>query len=55
MFQRKKLGAPVQRGSVTSRVVKLFNDLTRQDHLGKPKHIGMFAGSLLERNLWDHK
>ena len=31
MFQRKKLGAPVQRGSVTSRVVKLFNDQTRQD------------------------
>jgi hypothetical protein len=39
---------------ITVLVLGLFDLLTRHYSLHSPEHVGMFAGSLLQRGDWDH-
>jgi hypothetical protein len=39
---------------ITIVVLGLLALLTRHYALHKPEHVGMFAGSLLQRGDWDH-
>jgi hypothetical protein len=39
---------------VTAAVLGWFALLTRHYSLHRPEHVGMFAGSLLQRGDWDH-
>ena len=42
------------RGRLTVAVLSLLTLLTRHYSLQAPVHVGMFAGSLLQRGDWDH-
>ena len=39
---------------ITEVAIHWFELLTRHYQLHQPKHVGMFAGSLLQREDWDH-
>ena len=39
---------------ITVIVRELFTRLTKHHSLQQPVHVGMFAGSLLQRDNWDH-
>ena len=39
---------------VTAVLLGLFALLTKHHALQQPVHVGMFAGSLLQRDIWDH-
>ncbi|GEM_PF-6730061 len=43
-----------QRGRLTVAVLNLLTLLTKHYSLQQPVHVGMFAGSLLQRGDWDH-
>ena len=43
-----------KRGRLTLAVLNLLNLLTKHYSLQPPVHVGMFAGSLLQRGDWDH-
>ncbi len=46
--------APSKHWRVTSALLGLFALLTKHHALQQPVHVGMFAGSLLQRDGWDH-
>jgi hypothetical protein len=43
-----------RRWRITAIVFGVFAVLTKHYPLQKPVHVGMFAGSLLQRGDWDH-
>ena len=43
-----------RRWRITVAVLSLFTLLTKHHSLHQPEHVGMFAGSLLQRGDWDH-
>jgi hypothetical protein len=47
-------GASFRRWRVTLAVLGLLTLLTKHYPLQNPVHVGMFAGSLLQRGDWDH-
>jgi hypothetical protein len=51
-FAPAKASAPHWR--ITTLAVKVLAALTKPHQLQRPEHIGMFAGSLLRRDDWDH-
>jgi hypothetical protein len=42
------------RWRITLAVLSLFTLITKHHSLHQPEHVGMFAGSLLQRGDWDH-
>ena len=46
--------APSKHWRVTVALLGLFTLLTKHHALQQPVHVGMFAGSLLQRDGWDH-
>jgi hypothetical protein len=43
-----------RRWRITIAVLSLLALVTKHYPLQKPVHVGMFAGSLLQRDNWDH-
>lgn len=46
--------APTRHWRITLIALGLFAVLTKHYSLHQPEHVGMFAGSLLQRSDWDH-
>jgi hypothetical protein len=42
------------RWRITLAVLSLLTLITKHHSLHQPEHVGMFAGSLLQRGDWDH-
>jgi hypothetical protein len=47
-------GASFRRWRITLAALGLLTLLTKHYPLQNPVHVGMFAGSLLQRDDWDH-
>jgi len=54
MLDFKAAIAASHRWRITVALLALFTVLTKHHSLQKPVHVGMFAGSLLQRGDWDH-
>jgi hypothetical protein len=54
MLDSPAVAAVSRHWRITAIVLSLFAVLTRHYPLQKPVHVGMFAGSLLQRGDWDH-
>ena len=50
----KNMSANSAHWPLTLALLGLFNLLTKHYALHQPEHVGMFAGSLLQRQDWDH-
>ena len=50
----KTTSAASRRWRITIIALGLLSALTRHYSLHSPEHVGMFAGSLLQRGDWDH-
>lgn len=46
--------APVHHWRITDLAIRWLAILTAHHQLHAPEHVGMFAGSLLAREDWDH-
>jgi hypothetical protein len=46
--------ANIRSWRITLAVLSLLSLLIKHYPLHKPEHVGMFAGSLLQRGDWDH-
>jgi hypothetical protein len=54
MLNKKTTKTAASRWRITVIVLSLLTLLTRHYSLHSPEHVGMFAGSLLQRGDWDH-
>ena len=53
--KNKTTNAASRHWPITIAVLGLLALLTKHHSLHQPEHIGMFAGSLLQRGDWDHR
>jgi hypothetical protein len=54
MSETPPLATVTRRWRITLAVLGVLALLTKHYPLHKPEHVGMFAGSLLQRGDWDH-
>jgi hypothetical protein len=54
MSESQTSATVTRRWRITIAMLGLLALLTKHYPLHKPEHIGMFAGSLLQRGDWDH-
>lgn len=54
MFKSTPTAAALRHWRLAAVLVSVFTVITKHYPLQKPAHVGMFAGSLLQRGDWDH-
>jgi hypothetical protein len=54
MTEPNTVAVVARRWRITAVILGLLVLLTRHHSLQQPVHVGMFAGSLLQRGDWDH-